>query len=404
MPRRNISYPHTDMDKPKLLLIGHTYLVAINREKACALSDYFHVRVCTPDLKDWKVLGAQVVDEEDPNHAGKYELKRLARWPRWQKYTKIALRGLAEEFQEFQPDVVLVENEPWSWLRWQARWQAWRRAPHAVFAEFTWENVHRPGLRGLMLRAIYRLVAWTADRVICGNQAAKGLMMVAGVKAEQILVDGQLGIEPDEFPLAVTDERLQWRNRMGWPEDALVIGFCGRLVEEKGLRKLAAAVSALRRDHPKVRLAILGEGHLWDELRAIDPDEQWLALLPPVSHREVAFFLNKLDIFVLPSNPVRTRQNTWEEQFGHVLIEAITAGVLTLGSDSGAIPEVLDDAEVVFRHNDVEALEAILRHWLASENARKAKSAAQREACLLHWSNMAIAGRYARFLMQGLHA
>ena len=38
----------------------------------------------------------------------------------------------------------------------------------------------------------------------------------------------------------------------------------------------------------------------------------------------------------------------WKEQFGHVLIEAMAAAVPVIGSDSGEIPNVIEDAGLVF--------------------------------------------------------
>ena len=41
--------------------------------------------------------------------------------------------------------------------------------------------------------------------------------------------------------------------------------------------------------------------------------------------------------------PSRTLPN-WKEQFGRVIIEAMACGVPVVGSDSGAIPDVIGDA------------------------------------------------------------
>ena len=61
-----------------------------------------------------------------------------------------------------------------------------------------------------------------------------------------------------------------------------------------------------------------------------------------------------LDVLVLPS---RTTE-TWTEQFGRVLVEALWCGVPVVGSDSGEIPWVINETGggVVFPEGDVAAL------------------------------------------------
>jgi glycosyltransferase involved in cell wall biosynthesis len=59
-----------------------------------------------------------------------------------------------------------------------------------------------------------------------------------------------------------------------------------------------------------------------------------------------------MDALVLPSRTTAS----WAEQFGHVLIEAMAAGVPVIGSSSGAIPEVIGEAGLVFPEGDAGAL------------------------------------------------
>ena len=268
----------------------------------------------------------------------------------------------------------------------------------SVFCEFTWENVARRGFKGHILQWVYRATAVTSDLVIAGNQSAKTLLVKAGISPQKILVTGQLGIRGEHFPIASGEQKQSWRTSLGWPEDALVIGFCGRLVPEKGILFLYAAAARLHRSFPKIRLAYLGSGPLETTLLENDTTAGILKILPPVPHLEVGNFLNKLDIFVLPSIPLETPSQVWEEQFGHVLIEAIVAGALTLGSDSGAIPEILADPEVTFQHSNLDALEKNLHRWVQSPSEITEKANRQKHDCLLAWSFDVLAARYATFL------
>lgn len=386
-------------EKPRLLLIGHSYMLAINREKAKAFAAFFEVCVCTMDFRGVTAYGREAYDEDDPKHEGFYVLKRLERLPKSRQHTQIVFKGLGDVLRDYAPDIIMVDNEPWSFMRWQSRLLAWLYARKALFAEFTWENIRRRGFKGEVLDWVYRAAVKTNDVVICGNQAAAELFERAGQRRECIMVDGHLGIGEEEFPSASDADRKAWREGHSWSADSRVIGYCGRLVEEKGLRELAGAVQSLRRTFPNLKLALLGHGPLGEELQAMDPDKRWLAVLPPVPQQQVGEFLNKLDIFVLPSKPLDKDGHVWKEQFGHVLIEAITAGCLVFGSSSGAIPEVLGCDDLVFRHSSQNALTEILHRYLASPELTGRTKEWQREDCLSRWSHDRLAGRYAGFLI-----
>jgi glycosyltransferase involved in cell wall biosynthesis len=66
--------------------------------------------------------------------------------------------------------------------------------------------------------------------------------------------------------------------------------------------------------------------------------------------------MHLLDVLVLPSR----RVGMWAEQFGRVLVEAMAARKIVIGSNSGAIPEVIGDAGFVFEENNSRDLNAKL--------------------------------------------
>ena len=117
----------------------------------------------------------------------------------------------------------------------------------------------------------------------------------------------------------------------------LLIGYAGKLVEEKGLRTLLHAFAEVARENPRAHLILAGGGPLHDELLATAA-EMGLAErvhLPGIIHNsDLPAFMNALDVFVLPSE---TRSN-WREQFGRVIVEAMSCGVPVVGSDSGRDP------------------------------------------------------------------
>lgn len=79
------------------------------------------------------------------------------------------------------------------------------------------------------------------------------------------------------------------------------------------------------------------------------------------AERLSAEFFGRIDVLVVPSRSIPT----WREQFGRVIVEGMAAGVPVIGSDSGAIPEVIDAYGEIFREGDADDLAAKIRALLA---------------------------------------
>jgi glycosyltransferase involved in cell wall biosynthesis len=59
---------------------------------------------------------------------------------------------------------------------------------------------------------------------------------------------------------------------------------------------------------------------------------------------------------VLPSR----RTKVWEEQFGRILVEAMAQATVTVGSRTGAIPEVIGSESLLFDEDDDQTLAELL--------------------------------------------
>jgi glycosyltransferase involved in cell wall biosynthesis len=100
--------------------------------------------------------------------------------------------------------------------------------------------------------------------------------------------------------------------------------------------------------------------------------------------------LRRLDALALPSHTTRA----WKEQFGRVLIEAMSCGVPVVGSSSGEIPNVIGDAGLIYPEGDVRALAATLGR-LAEQPELYADLAGRGRARVLeHYTQAALARQY----------
>ena len=153
------------------------------------------------------------------------------------------------------------------------------------------------------------------------------------------------------------DVRLIPHHVPGWPEpqrhpcEVFTIGYAGRLVEEKGIDTL---VAALRRLEPVVDLLVVGDGPLRPWLESADLGGARLRMVRGTDHDAMPKLYAEMDVLVLPSRTTPT----WAEQFGRVLVEAMWCGTPVVGSDSGEIPWVVETTGggEIFPEGDNEAL------------------------------------------------
>ena len=150
----------------------------------------------------------------------------------------------------------------------------------------------------------------------------------------------------------------------------VVIGYVGRIVEQKGLQTLIEALARLPQSNWK--LVVIGTGPFeptFDELVSRHRLTERVTRLGYVAHDVTPQYLGAMDILVLPSE---TRPN-WKEQFGRVLIEAMACGTCVLGSDSGEIPTLINASGGgrVFPEANPEALADVLQQLIADRNQRE---------------------------------
>lgn len=131
-----------------------------------------------------------------------------------------------------------------------------------------------------------------------------------------------------------------------------VVGFLGRLDEEKGIRTLAAVARRLPDD---VGFRFVGGGDLEGWLRDVLADEIDAGAVEVagwVDHADVPQELNRLRLLVMPSQPT--------EGLPTVILEALACGTPVYASPVAGVPDVVRDGETGFRMDDLDA-DAIVR-------------------------------------------
>lgn len=362
----------------RVLLVSHTYAARANRAKLAALGQYVTLHALIPNRWSETLLAASAPIEA----GGSYALTALpVRAAGRLFYYTYHVNDLHRLLRVTQPHIVYIEQEPGSLALAQF---AWLKRQHGYkLACFTWENIARhAGLPG-----VERFTLARCDGVIAGNAEAMRVIHGKGFR-RPVTVIPQLGVDPTAF----TPQRNA-ALRDQWTVTGTLVGYLGRWVEAKGLWTLLRAIEPLR----DVSLLLVGSGPLRAEMVAWVEQHQMrgrVRMIEGVPHDDIPRYLNVLDILVLPS---LTTAN-WKEQFGHVVIEAMACGVPVVGSDSGAIPEVVGEAGVIFPEGDVRALQDVLMRLRDDAVERERLSRAGRARILARFTHERIAAATAEFL------
>ena len=342
----------------KVLLVSHT---CQSRTEGQPKAAGLELRVLVPDR--WLHYGAwRKPDPADPSQF-RLEVGRV-RWP-WLPGGQFYMHwypGLSKLLREFQPDIIDLWEEPWGLVSAHACWLRGRLLPRARIISETEQNVNKR-----LPPPFEQFRGYTyghTDFVVCRNTEAREVVRSKGYQGPMQVVPNAVDAELFR-PL----DRAECRRALpGVGRFGFLAGYVGRLVEEKGLLDL---VDALEFCPPTLGLLLVGAGPLRARLeqRACElGKESQLVFEAARPLQELPAIMNALDVLVLPS---RTTPS-WKEQFGRVIIEAYACGVPVLGSDSGAIPDVVGAGGLIFPEGDARALAAALVS-LQSDPVRRAE-------------------------------
>jgi glycosyltransferase involved in cell wall biosynthesis len=276
---------------------------------------------------------------------------------------------------DFRPDLLHIEEEPWTQAATLAIRLARRQVIRSVLS--TAESLPRSYSIAQRFRRERNLRAATG--VIGTNRLALALATKRRLAAPHLTLP-QLGVSP---PPAVP--------RVSHP--ALGIGFFGRLVPERGLDLLFRACVGLA---GKWTLTVVGTGPSQEELErlaqrlGISARISWLGALPSEAVEDV---WPRLDCVVLPARTTRR----WVLTVGRAALQAMAHGVAVVATDSGALPDLIGDAGRVIPEEDVPALAAALQQLYADRSECERLGAAGRRRVLEQFSDDAIAGKTLAF-------
>ena len=138
--------------------------------------------------------------------------------------------------------------------------------------------------------------------------------------------------------------------------DLKVVGYVGRLVQEKGIEVLLEAWKGVEEKIPEAVLLIAGSGTPEYEKELKKRAGARVRFLGPVADPRPVYVVS--DLVVVPS--------LWEEPFGLIPLEAVACGALPLVSDRGFLPGLVAGTgeDLIHPAGDTVALGRQIVSWL----------------------------------------
>ncbi|MCS7305042.1 MAG: glycosyltransferase family 4 protein [Thermoguttaceae bacterium] len=265
----------------------------------------------------------------------------------------LALRRI---IRRFQPEVVHTHSAKAGILGRAVAWQL--RVPvivHTVHgAPF---HPYQPAIARWFFRACERWAARRCHRLVCVAQALADQLAAAGVAEREKMITIYSGMEVQPF-LQADRYRAEYRERLGWGPEYVVVGKIARLFYLKGHEYLLEAAPKIVAQMPKVRFLLIGDGILRPKIQqqirqaGLADYFRLVGLVPP---EEIPRWIAAMDILVHVS---------LREGLARALPQALLVGRPVVSFDIDGAREVVlpEKTGLLLRPKDSEALaEAVVR-------------------------------------------
>lgn len=303
-----------------------------------------------------------------------------------------------------QPHIVHSHTPKGGLLGMVAAWLT--RVPVRVYHLHGLRHETETGFRRWVLEWSTKISCAASQQVICVSHSVREAVIANELcKPEKISVlanGSSSGIDAEtRFNPATStpDTRFVVRNQFNIPADALVIGYVGRIVRDKGIQELAQAWATLREEVPNLHLLIVGD---FEAEAPVPPEVQETLKNDPRVHltgfvSDMPVVYTAMDVLALPS---------YREGFANVLLEAAAMALPVVSTKvQGCIDAVLDGVTgTLVPARNADALCCAIRQYLVSPELRKTHGQAARERALKDFQPepiwRAVYEAYVRLLQQ----
>ncbi|MEF8834914.1 MAG: glycosyltransferase family 4 protein [Candidatus Thermoplasmatota archaeon] len=147
-------------------------------------------------------------------------------------------------------------------------------------------------------------------------------------------VKEKIGLSPGE--VIYNPVNIQ-KTQKGESKDGKIL-YIGNITERKGVKTIVEAVKGL-----DIELHLIGDGYLLNNI-----DRENIIKHGRLEYDEVLKHLYDSEMMVVPSS--------WPEPFGRVAVEGMAAGLPIIVTNSGGLPEVVNNCGIIVKREDPEEL------------------------------------------------
>jgi len=310
----------------------------------------------------------------------------------------VTLARMCYRLRRIRPTIVHAHTPKGGLLGMIAAWLT--RVPLRIYHIRGLPYMTATGMRRALLQMTERIACGLAHRVLCVSHSVRQVAItddICGAEKIRVLLGGSgNGVDaigrfnPERWAFS----RDEIRQRHAIPADAIVIGFVGRLVRDKGLAQLVESWMALREEEPRLHMLVIGDFEPRDPVphnaKAVLEGDPRIHMLG--WEKNTAPHYAAMDIFVLPSH---------REGFSNVLLEASSMGLPVATTRIPGCLDVVEDGVTgtLVPVRDVPALTAAIRAYVRDAGLRARHGHAGRERVKSQFRREAIwQALYAEYL------
>lgn len=309
----------------------------------------------------------------------------------------VSIWKMARFLYKLKPDIVHSHTPKGGLIGAIGAWLA--RVPVRIYHIRGFPFMTATGLKRFTLKTTERISCACAKYVLSVSHSIRQVAIeekICAANKVAVLLNGsgngvaaKTRFNPDLFSIS---DRSQKRETLKLPSEAIVLGFVGRMVGDKGIHELLETFKTLSSHYPNLYLLLIGQ---MEEGDAISPDQRGFIetherVLYVGEQRDLPNWYTIMDIVVFP---------TYREGFPNVPLEAAAMQLPIVATDIPGCKDAVvhDETGLLVPVKNVEALTLAIESYLEQPIKRLKHGQNARERVLKYFDQPVLWQAYHQF-------